>query len=215
VSTPDEIPVTDRTRLRRARERGTFDRATVYEILDDGFVCHLGLAHEGRAWAMPMVYGRSGDSLFVHGTAANWTLSTAGAGADMCLTVTHIDGLVLSRSVFHHSVNYRSVMVFGQAVTVDDADEKQRGFDAIMDHVHPGRGAEVRALSASEIRRTQLLRLDIDEASAKVRTGPPVEEAEDLALPVWGGEIPLRVVAGDPIPDEHVPDGVAAPRWRG
>jgi nitroimidazol reductase NimA-like FMN-containing flavoprotein (pyridoxamine 5'-phosphate oxidase superfamily) len=213
--TANEILVTDRTRLRRARERGTFDRATVYEILDDGFVCHLGLAHEGRAWAMPMVYGRSGDSLFVHGAAANWTLSTAGAGADVCLTVTHVDGLVLSRSVFHHSVNYRSVMVFGQPVTVDDADEKQRGFDAIMDHVHPGRGADVRALSESEIRRTQLLRLDIDEASAKVRTGPPVEEPEDLALPVWGGEIPLRVVAAAPIPDEHVHDGVAVPRWRG
>ncbi len=210
-----DFAVTERTQVRRKRDRAAYDRATVHAILDEGFVCHLGFAADGRPWAMPMIYGRLDDALYVHGAPANFSLSTIGGeGVEVCLTVTLVDGLVMSRSVFHHSVNYRSVLVFGQAVLVTDPDEQQRGFDAIIDHVHPGRRAESRALTPSEIRGTRLLRLDIVEASAKVRTGPPGEEPEDYALPYWGGVIPLRTVAGEPEPDEHVTAGIAPPTTR-
>jgi len=202
--TNTELPITDRTRLRRKPDRGHFDRETMYAILDEGFVCHLGFAHEGRPWAMPMVYARVDDSLFVHGAAGNFTLSTLASGVEVCVTVTLVDAIVLARSVFHHSVNYRTVMIFGQPRKVEDPVEKQRGLEAIVDHVVPGRRDQARPLNDAEVRASQLLRIEIDEASAKIRSGGPIEEPDDLDLPYWGGHIPLTVVAGAPIPDEHM-----------
>jgi len=208
-----ELPITDRTRLRRKADRGRYDRESIYSILDEGFVCHLGFAHEGRPWAMPMVYARLDDSVYVHGAAGNFSLSTLASGGDVCLTVTIVDGIVLSRSVFHHSVNYRTVMIFGPALKVEDPVEKRRGLDATIDHVVPGRRAATRPLTDAEIRASQLLRIDIDEASAKVRTGGPVEEADDVDLPYWGGHIPVRLVAGSPVPDDLVRPDVPGPDY--
>ena len=193
-----ELAVTDRTRLRRKTDRGRFDWDSVLDILDEGLVCHLGFVADGHPTVIPMAYGRIGTDLYVHGAAANNALRSAASGTDVCLTVTLLDGLVISRSAFHHSMNYRSVVVFGQATKVEDPDEKRRALLAVVDHVVPGRTAECRPPTDTEIRATLVLRLPITEASAKVRTGPPGEEPEDLALPHWGGVIPISVSAGTP-----------------
>jgi nitroimidazol reductase NimA-like FMN-containing flavoprotein (pyridoxamine 5'-phosphate oxidase superfamily) len=205
---PDLEP-TDRTRLRRKVERGRFDRATVAGILDEGLVAHVGFAGPAGVCVLPMVYARVGDQLYLHGAAGNSMLRALGDGADLCVTVTLLDGLVLSRSAFHHSMNYRSVVIFGRAEVVDDPDEKQRVFLAMVDHVVAGRSAECRAPSEAESRKTRVLRLAITEASAKVRTGPPVEEPDDLALPYWGGVVPVTTAFGTAIPDAHVGPDVA------
>ncbi len=204
---------TKRTTVKRLPARGNYDRDTINAILDEGFVCHLGFAHEGRPWAMPMVYARVDDSVFVHGAAGNFTLSTLASGTEVCLTVTLVDAVVLARSVFHHSVNYRTVMIFGQPVKIDDPVEKRRGLEAVVDHVVPGRRDVARALTDAEIRASQLLRIEIDEASAKIRSGGPVEEPEDLDLPIWGGHFPLRLVTEAPIADEHVKPSVPTPSY--
>jgi uncharacterized protein len=210
-----EIDVTDRTRLRRKTKRGRFDWPTVSAILDEGFVCHFGFVADGTATVIPTSYGRVGHDLYMHGAAANHALRTASTGTEVCVTVTLLDGVVLARSAFHHSMNYRSVMVFGTAITVDDPDEKRRALLAILDHVVPGRSADTRAPTDSELRATLVLRLPISEASAKVRAGGPIEEPKDLALPHWGGEIPLTLAAGTPVADgqsEHATE-VATPAY--
>jgi nitroimidazol reductase NimA-like FMN-containing flavoprotein (pyridoxamine 5'-phosphate oxidase superfamily) len=209
----DTIPVTDRTRLRRMAGRGRYDRRTIDLILDEGFVCHLGVAVDGRTWVVPTAYARLGDALYLHGAAGNAVLKNAEDAPDVCVTVTLIDGLVLARSAFHHSINYRSVMVFGPAHTVADAEEKERALTAVVDHVVPGRGADARPPSASEIRATRVIRLDLTEASAKVRTGGPIDDPDDLDLPVWAGHIPLTVRAGPPVADEHTGTGVPVPEY--
>jgi uncharacterized protein len=196
-----DLPVTERTRLRRKADRGHFDWPTVSAILDEGLVCHFAFAPEGQPVVIPMAYGRIGRNLYVHGAVGNHALRSAASGLDVCLTVTLLDALVLSRSAFHHSMNYRSVVVFGRAMRVTEPDEQLQALLAVVDHVVPGRSADARPPSAAELRTTTVLRLPITEASAKVRTGPPVEEPDDLALPHWGGEIPIRVVAGTPRAD--------------
>jgi nitroimidazol reductase NimA-like FMN-containing flavoprotein (pyridoxamine 5'-phosphate oxidase superfamily) len=208
----DELRVTDRTRLRRKADRGHFDRTTIDAILDEGFVCHLGLAEGNRPWAVPMVYGRVDDAVFVHGAAGNASLSALAAGAEVCLTVTLVDGIVLSRSLFHTSINYRTVMLFGRPVKLEAPREKRAALEAIVDHVVPGRRHEARGLTDREILATQVLRLDIREGSAKVRTGGPAEEPEDLELGFWGGQIPFKTEPGPPVPDEWVRPGVPPPR---
>ena len=202
----------DRTKLRRKPERGAHDFETIAAILDEGLFCHIGFVADGQPFVVPTSYGREGRSIYVHGSAASRMLKTIGAGVRMCLTVTLLDGLVLARSAFHNSMNYRSAMVLGVAELVE-GDERGRGLRAIVEHVMPGRWEDTRPPSASELKQTTVLRLPIDEASAKVRSGPPVEEAEDLSLPYWGGELPLRFLAGEPIADEHVADGVALPDY--
>lgn len=203
---------TDRTTLRRLPERGSHDPTTIHAILDEALVCHLGLVDpEGRPFVVPTIHARVDDHLFLHGSPANRALRAAGRdGVDACVAVTLVDGLVLARSAFHHSVNYRSVVVYGKAAPVDDMAEKAKALEAIVEHVLAGRGEGCRPPSDKELRSTLVLRLPLDEASAKVRTGGPKEDEEDLGLPVWAGHVPLWIVAGEPVPD----DGVSA-AWPG
>lgn len=201
-----------RTKVRRLGKRGHYDRATVDAILDDALVGHLAFVVDDQPYAMPMLFARAGDTLYLHGSRLSRLLKTAGAGIPACFTVTLVDGLVLARSGFHHSVNYRSAVVLGQAHAVREEGEKRRALDAIVEHVVPGRTSEVRGPNPGELKATEVIALPIDEASAKVRTGGPVDAPEDYALPVWAGEIPLSTVAGAPAPDARcaapVPDYV-------
>jgi len=204
------LPVTARTRLRRLPERGVFDRAAIYRILDDAFVCHLAFAVEGQPFAIPTGYARLGDALYVHGSAASRMVRQLSAGLEVCCTVTLIDGLVLARSAFHHSVNYRSVVVLGTARLVEDREEKLAALRGFTEHVVPGRWAELRPITDQELKGTAVLALPIEEASAKVRSGPPKDDEDDLSWPVWAGVVPLVTSAGAPVPDGHVLPGVTA-----
>jgi nitroimidazol reductase NimA-like FMN-containing flavoprotein (pyridoxamine 5'-phosphate oxidase superfamily) len=206
------LPVTERTRLRRRPARGAFDRATVYRILDEAFVCHVAFVVDGQPYAIPTGYARVGDVLYVHGSAASRMLRTLAQGIDVCVTVTLIDGLVLARSAFNHSMNYRSVVVLGRARLVDDPDEKVEALRAFTNHVIPGRWEELRPVTAQELGATSVLALPIEEASAKVRTGPPMDDQDDVAWPAWAGVIPLSLQPGPPVPDAHVaPDAAPFP----
>jgi uncharacterized protein len=202
---------TSRTTLKRLPERGSFDRAVVNAILDEALYCHLGFAAEGQPFVIPTIHARVEDHVYVHGSAASRMLKTLGSGLPACLTVTLLDGLVLARSAFHHSMNYRSVVVLGTAQPVTDPQEKRAALDAIVEHVVPGRGAEVRAPNENELRATQVLRLPITEASAKVRSGPPKDDEEDYALSCWAGVLPLRLAAGEPVPDPLLDPAVPVP----
>jgi nitroimidazol reductase NimA-like FMN-containing flavoprotein (pyridoxamine 5'-phosphate oxidase superfamily) len=198
-------PASERTALRRLPERGRHDRDTIDAILDEALICHLGLVDpEGRPFVIPTIHARAGDVLYLHGSPASRALRTGAAGAEVCVTATIVDGLVLARSAFHHSMNYRSVVVYGTATKVDDPAEKVAALEAIVEHVLAGRSAGCRAPSEKEIKGTIVLRVPLDEASAKVRTGGPKDDDEDLTLPVWAGHVPLRLVAGDPIPDAGI-----------
>jgi nitroimidazol reductase NimA-like FMN-containing flavoprotein (pyridoxamine 5'-phosphate oxidase superfamily) len=196
----DQLGPTSRTKVRRLAERGRYERSLVQEILDEAYVAHVGFVVDGQPRVLPMTYGRVGDDLYLHGAAGNAMLRAAD-GAEVCVTVTLLDGLVLARSAFHHSMNYRSAVLLGIATKVTDEDEKRRAFDAVVEHVLPGRTGTARAADASELRATAVLRLPIQEGSAKVRTGGPKDDPEDMDLPVWAGVIPLSLVAGDPVQD--------------
>jgi len=202
---------TERTTLHRLPERGHHDRATIDAILDEAIVCHLGFVDDNQPYVIPTVFARVGDDVYVHGSAASRTLRTMRDGVPVCVTVTLLDGLVLARSAFHHSVNYRSVVLLGNAVPVPEGPEKAAALDAIVDHTVPGRTAEARPGNDKESRATIVLRLPITEASAKVRTGGPKDDPEDMDLGVWAGVIPLTTVPGTPQRD---PDcAVAAPAY--
>ena len=201
----------ERTRVRRVPERGAYDREQIHAILDAGLVCHLGFAHNGHPFVIPTLYGRVGDDVYVHGSSASRMLRTLRDGVDACLTVTLVDGLVLARSIFHHSINYRSVVVLGRAVEVDDPDEKLRALEAFGERILPGRWAEVRPPTRLELKATSILRLPLDEASAKLREGPPADEEEDYDLPVWAGVIPLALRAGEPQADPRLAFDLAPP----
>lgn len=202
-----------RTRLRRKRERGTGDWQEVGAILDEGLLCHVGFADGTGTYVVPMAYARVGDVLYLHGAAGNRTLRALAAGAESCVTVTLLDGLVLARSAFHHSMNYRSVMLLGRAVPVEDEQEQREAAAALLEHMVPGRSADARAPTSAELRSTLILRFPVEEGSAKVRTGPPGDDSEDVGLPIWAGEIPIHLVAGPPVPDPGLPDGVVAPAY--
>ncbi len=197
---------TPRTTVRRLPKRGVYDRAALYAILDEALVCHVGFVLDGQPFVLPTIHARAGDVLYVHGSSVSRMLGAA-SSAPVCLTATLLDGLVLARSAFHHSMNYRSAVVLGQAALIDDAGEKEAALVTIVEHVARGRSAEVRPPSALELKATSVLRLPIEEASAKVRTGPPVDDEEDYALPVWAGELPLSLVAGVPLPDPRLREG--------
>lgn len=204
----------ERTRVRREPERGLYDRAAIDAILDEGLVCHLGFVHDGQPFVIPTLYGRAGDELYVHGSSASRMLRTLDSGVDACLTVTLVDGIVLARSIFNHSINYRSVVVLGRATAVAEPEEKLRALEAFSDRLLPGRWADVRPPTATELKATAILRMPLDEASAKMRTGPPKDDEGDLDWPVWAGVIPLSLAAGEPVPDPLSNGNFAPPAWR-
>ena len=188
-----ELHQTLRTKLHRLPKRGSYDRELVYQILDEAFICHVGLVVDGQPYVIPTGYGRAGDTLYIHGSAASRMLRNLAKGIDVCVTVTLTDGLVLARSAFHHSMNYRSVVVLGQATVVEDEQEKLIALEALSNHIIPHRWSEVRAPNEQELKATLVLALPLVEVSAKVRTGPPIDDEEDYQLPVWAGVIPLRL----------------------
>jgi hypothetical protein len=209
-------PPSDRVRVRRMAERGHYEREVVEAILDEGFVCHVAFAGaDGTPWVIPTAYGRAGDTLYLHGAVGNHLLRALGAGATACVVVTLVDGLVLARSTMHHSINYRSVVVFGTPRLVTDPDEKARALETVVEHIVPGRTAEVRAADARELRQTAVLALPIDEASAKVRTGPPVDDDEDIVDGVWGGVLPFVTRPTAPVPDEYCGEAASPPSVTG
>jgi uncharacterized protein len=207
------ISPTERTKLRRLPRRGSFDRETVYRILDEGFVCHVGFAVDGRPYVIPTAYARVAERLYVHGSAASRMLRALAWEVEACVTVTLVDGLVLARSAFHHSINYRSVVVFGTAAVVRDEGEKLKALEAFTEHILPGRWRDVRPPTAGELQATMVLSLPIEEASAKVREGPPLDDEADYARGGWAGVLPLELSAGEPVGDPRLPAGVRVPDY--
>jgi uncharacterized protein len=195
------VTLTERTRLRRLPERGSHTDEAVHTILDAGFLAHVGFCVDGQPFVIPTLYGREGNTIYLHGSAASRMMRQLEVGIPVCITVTLVDGLVLARSAFHHSMNYRSVVAFGTAVKIEDPDEKSRALRVISDHLIRGRWEEVREPESQELKGTTVLRFEIDEASAKVRAGGPKDDKEDYELPVWAGVLPLRMETGVPVPD--------------
>jgi uncharacterized protein len=213
IASMTTFPQTSRTNLKRLPKRGHFDRDTVYAILDEGFICHIGFVVDGQPFVIPTGYARVDDNLFVHGSQASRMLRTLANGVDACVAVTLVDGLVLARSAFHHSINYRSVVVFGRATLVEDRKEKDAALFAFSEQVIRGRWNDVREPTESELKQTTVLRMELTEASAKVRTGPPIDDEEDYSMSTWAGVIPLRLVAGEPIADPRLPVGIEPPSY--
>ena len=204
---------TERTRVVREPHRGHYDRETIYKILDEGFLCHVGFAVEGQPYVIPTLYARLGDAVYFHGSAASRMLKTLEGGVPTCITVTLLDGIVLARSVFNHSMNYRSVVALGQATVVSDAAEKLEALHAFTEKLIPGRWKDARQPNEQELRATSILRMALAEVSAKVRTGPPLDDEPDYALPVWAGVVPLRLAAGKPEPDEKCDPALPVPTY--
>ena len=204
---------TSRTRLVREPERAVYDREAAYKILDEGFICHVGFVADGQPFVIPTGYGRSGDNLYIHGSAASRMLRNLDQGVPVCVTVTLLDGLVLARSIFNHSMNYRSVVILGTATAVTDADEKRELLRLLSEHILPGRWVESRLPNERELKATTALRLPIQEFSAKVRQGPPIDDAEDYSFRTWAGVLPLAIVPGDPVRDDRCDPQVPAPGY--
>jgi uncharacterized protein len=204
---------TERTTLKRLPKRAFYERKIIYQILDEGFICHVGFVDRDHPVVIPTAYGRVADTLYIHGSAASRMLRSLATGTPVCVTVTLVDGLVLARSVFHHSMNYRSVVIFGTANVVRDKREKLRALRSFSEHVLPGRWTDVREPNESELKQTLVLRLPLREASAKIRTGAPMDEESDYNLRVWAGELPLRIVAGTPIRDPRSEFEVPIPSY--
>ena len=194
---------TQRTRVRRLPDRGKYDAETVYAILDEGLVCHVGFLIEGQPFVIPTLYARVGDELYIHGSAASRMLRTLSDGVQVCVTVTLVDGLVLARSIFNHSMNYRSVVILGRARLIEDREEKLAALEAFSEQIVPGRWKDVRQPTENELKQTKVLGVPLDEVSAKVRTGEPHDDEPDYALPIWAGILPLPMVPGDPIADSR------------
>jgi nitroimidazol reductase NimA-like FMN-containing flavoprotein (pyridoxamine 5'-phosphate oxidase superfamily) len=205
------VPVSSRTLVRRHPERGVYDAQIIRAILDEGTIAHLGFVHDGTPVVIPTAYGRDGDRLYLHGSAASQWCKTGAEGSPVCLTVTLFDGFVLARSTFKHSMNYRSVVVFGKARLVGDRQEKLHGLECIVEHLLPRRSLEARSPNENELQATSVLALGLDEASAKIRTGGPLDDEADFTRPVWAGVLPARMTYGLPQPDEKVPPIVGVP----
>jgi hypothetical protein len=202
---------TPRTTVRRLKKRAVYDKAAVHAILDEGYICHVGFVVETQPYVIPTIYARCDSTLYFHGAVASRTLRTLTAGVDVCVTVTLVDGLVLARSAFHHSINYRSVVVLGNARLVQDPEERMRALQFITDHAVPGRWDEVRGPSELELKQTSVLALALEEVSAKVRSGPPVDDDEDYSLPIWAGVVPIETHVASGLDDGRILPGVAAP----
>lgn len=211
----DSFVPTARTKLRRRPQRGHYDRKTVHGILDAAFICHVGCLIDGKPVVTPTAYWREGDAIYWHGSAASGMLRALEKGADVCVTVTILDGLVLARSAFHHSLNYRSVMMFGQPHKVEDQDQKRARMEAFMERLYPGRTEELerlRPVRKQELKAITVLGLRLEEVSAKIRSGPPVDDEEDYALPIWAGELPVNGVIGAPVDDGRLAKSARLPR---
>ena len=202
-----------RTKLRRLPKRGAYDRETIDAILDEAMVCHLGFVHDGKPAVIPTLHARVGDEVLIHGSAASRAQRALATGIDVCLTATLIDGLVLARSAFHHSVNYRSVVLYGTARPLTETEELEKALEAFTEKLVPGRWADVRWPSRKELKGTSALALPIVEGSAKVRTGPPIDDDEDHALDTWAGVVPMRVETLEPEPDPLLREGIAPPQY--
>ncbi|HYH05937.1 MAG TPA: pyridoxamine 5'-phosphate oxidase family protein [Thermoanaerobaculia bacterium] len=198
------IETTDRTRVRRLPKRGVYDREAIYAILDEALICHVGFVVDGAPVVIPTIHWRDGDQLYFHGSSASRMLRNLRDGVDACVTVTLLDGLVLARSAFHHSMNYRSAVIFGKARLVEDREEALRALDALVEHVVPGRSREIRGPNEIELKATMVLAIPIEEASAKVRTGGPIDDEEDYAMPVWAGVLPMKLTTQEPVADTGV-----------
>jgi len=204
---------TTRTRVVRESERGVYDRETIYRILDEGFICHVGFVVEGQPFVIPTAFGRSGDNLYIHGSAASRMLRNLDKGIPVCITVTLLDGLVLARSIFNHSMNYRSVVILGTATVVQDPAEKLAALRAVSEHILPGRWDESRQPNDKELKATFALKIPINEFSAKVRQGPPIDDEEDYSFQTWAGVVPLETVAKPPIPDARCIAEIPVPQY--
>jgi uncharacterized protein len=204
---------TPRTRLVREADRAVYDREAAYRILDEGFLCHVGFIADGQPFVIPTSYGRKDANLYIHGSAASRMLRQLKDGVPVCVTVTLLDGLVLARSVFNHSMNYRSVVVLGKATLVEDAEEKLEALRLLSEHILPGRWADARQPNERELKATSVLRLRIEEFSAKVRVGPPIDDEEDYSFPTWAGVVPLGMKAGEPIDDARLVAGRTVPDY--
>ena len=200
---------TERTQIRRHAERGVYDREQIYSILDEGYICNLGFTVDGRTYVIPTAYGRSGNQIYIHGSAASRALRSLSEGINVCATVTLVDGFVLARSAFRHSINYRSVVILGKARLLTDPTEKMEALRCFTDHLVPDRWEEVRSPNQTEMLKTSVLSLALEEVSAKVRSGPPLDLEEDYSIPVWAGVVPVSPRLGEPIPDGHVLPGIA------
>jgi nitroimidazol reductase NimA-like FMN-containing flavoprotein (pyridoxamine 5'-phosphate oxidase superfamily) len=209
----DTFRPTERTRVKRLPERGNYDRDTVFSILDEGFVCHVGFVVDGQPFVIPTGYARSGDKLYIHGSAASRMLRTLAGGVEVCVTVTLIDGLVMARSAFHSSMNYRSVVILGHAAAVEDRQEKWNALRAFTEHIARGRWNDIRQPTEPEMKATLVLALPLEEVSAKIRTGPPKDDVEDYSLPIWAGVLPLTLVPGQLVPDPRLADGLTPPAY--
>jgi nitroimidazol reductase NimA-like FMN-containing flavoprotein (pyridoxamine 5'-phosphate oxidase superfamily) len=209
----EEFEPTERTTLRRFPKRGSYDREVVARILDEALICHLGFVVDGQPYVIPTTHARCGDRLYVHGSAAGRMPRTLQQGLPICVTVTLLDGLVMARSAFHHSMNYRSVVVLGVATEVREASEKRAALEAIVEHVVPGRWAQVRPPTESELGATMVLSVSLREVSAKIRTGPPLDDESDYGWPCWAGEIPLRLTSFAPMSDRRLDPRIEVPGW--
>jgi uncharacterized protein len=205
------FPITENSKLKRVPQRGHYDHATVYEILDAGFICHVGFIENGNPFVIPMTYGRKDNTVYLHGASTSRLMNLLSLGGMVCITVTHIDGIVVARSMFDTSANYRSVVLFGKAELTGD-DEKEDALYRISEHILPGRWNEVRQPLANELKATTILKLSIDSATAKIRTGPPKDDARDYDLPVWAGVIPLSLRAGVPENDPTLKSSQLVPQ---
>jgi nitroimidazol reductase NimA-like FMN-containing flavoprotein (pyridoxamine 5'-phosphate oxidase superfamily) len=208
-----QFPKTDLNRVKRLPERGHYDRETIYRILDEALICHVGFAEKGQPYVIPINFARVQDTIVLHGARASRLLKHIEAGYPVCVTATLVDGLVLARSVFHHSVNYRSVALFGKGRPVEDEQEKLVALEAISNHLIPGRWEEARLPNAKEMNATSVVSIQIDEASAKIRVGPAVDEQEDYDLPVWAGLLPMQEVTLPPLRDELLPEDIPLPEY--
>jgi len=210
---PENIPPTERTRVVREAERGVYDRQSVHKILDEAFVCHVGFSVDGQPFVIPTLFARVGDAIYFHGSAASRMLRNVSDGIPVCVTVTLTDGFVLARSVFNHSMNYRSVVALGKAMLVETPAEKREALHAFTEKIIRGRWNDARQPNDKELKATSVLRLPLTEVSAKVRTGPPLDDDPDYALPVWAGVIPLQLVPGEPIRDERCDASIPVPPY--
>ena len=210
---PETQNPTPRTRVVREADRAVYDREAVYRILDEGFLCHAGFVVDGQPFVIPTSYGRKDASLYIHGSAASRMLRQIKEGVPVCITVTLLEGLVLARSIFNHSMNYRSVVILGKATLVDDPQEKLEALRLLSEHILPGRWEDSRQPNERELKATSVLRVPIEEFSAKVRQGPAIDDEEDYSFPTWAGVVPLEMVAGTPIDDARLLPGQEVPEY--